>query len=241
MTALPYKCGRVQFGSRELRYSVRIARSKDIAITVQPDLSVEVAAPAAVTDEVISQCVQRRAAWITKHLVRLESFPPVPGRRKYVSGETFRYLGREYRLKVDRGRQSRVRLCRPFLLATVFDHPSARADRLVQRWYRERANEVLNRRLSECLGETRLFVGLSPTLRICCMTRRWGSCTREGVVTLHPGLIQAPVSAIDYVITHELCHLRILNHGPEFFRLLARVMPDWRARRTRLLGINPAE
>lgn len=235
------RAGAVQFGSRTLRYAIRPARARVVAITVHPDMTVEVAAPRAVDADTIRRCVQRRGGWITRQLVRLESQPTLPARRRYVAGETFAYLGREYRLKIGRGRPSGVRLSRPFLMATVFDHPSARVDHLVRRWYRDRAAEVLPRRLDECLRAHRAFCGLTPRVRIRRMARRWGSCTSDGVITLHPALIQAPVSAIDYVITHELCHVLVLSHRPEFFRLLARVMPDWRARRARLGGINPRD
>ena len=230
----------MRFGSRELRFLISRGRGRAVAITVHPDMRIEVRAPAHVGLDFIERCVRKRGAWITKQLLRLEALPLIPGRRRYVSGKTFGYLGREYRLKVDRGRQSGVLLRRPFLHATVFDHPSARVDRLVQRWYQEQVRAVLTERLKLCLASSPAFIGLQPSIQLRRMPRRWGSCTRAGVISLHAAIIQASLSAIDYVITHELCHLRVLSHKPEFYRVLSRVMPDWRRRRQRLMAVSPA-
>lgn len=66
------------------------------------------------------------------------------------------------------------------------------------------------------------------------MVKRWGSCTKSGTILLNTELVRVPVHCIDYVITHELCHLIIHGHGPEFYRLLGRVMPDWKVRKQRI-------
>jgi predicted metal-dependent hydrolase len=66
------------------------------------------------------------------------------------------------------------------------------------------------------------------------MSNRWGSCTAEGHILLNPDLIVAPLPCIEYVVAHELCHLREHNHGTDFYRLLTAMMPDWERRRERL-------
>jgi predicted metal-dependent hydrolase len=81
-----------------------------------------------------------------------------------------------------------------------------------------------------------LLANLEYQVRIRRMTRRWGSCTARGVITLNPLLIQASLSCVDYVIAHELVHLLEPSHSPRFYRLLDNVMPDWRRRREKLAG-----
>jgi predicted metal-dependent hydrolase len=79
------------------------------------------------------------------------------------------------------------------------------------------------------IGEPKLCIGK--------MKKRWGSCTGRGVIYLNPGLIKAPSHCIDYIITHELCHLKYPNHGKQFYSLMSRVMPDWGARKRRLESV----
>lgn len=71
------------------------------------------------------------------------------------------------------------------------------------------------------------------------MPRRWGSCSQRGTVTLNPELVKAPLSCIDYVLVHELCHRIVPDHSPRFFRLLTAHVPDWERRRGQLNGLRP--
>ena len=98
------------------------------------------------------------------------------------------------------------------------------------RWYRHQADWLFSERLELCY---QLFDGIEPVkpfpeLRLRKMRSRWGSCSSRGVITLNTMLVQMPVECIDFVVTHELCHLWELNHSPRFYQLLNSVMPQWR-------------
>jgi predicted metal-dependent hydrolase len=96
----------------------------------------------------------------------------------------------------------------------------------VRAWYRSRARDYFAHRLH--LVSARLsWVDSAPQFRLLEMSRQWGSCSPSGQIILNPHLIKAPRQAVDYVLIHELAHLIHHNHGPEFFQVLDREMPDW--------------
>src|SRR5262249_5874219 len=146
------------------------------------------------------------------------------------------YLGRQYRLKVQEGSPESVKLVGRFLrIQATQREEGERVRALLDDWYRTHAKRVFMHRLEGCLESTRsLGLATAPHLVIRKMAKRWGSCTRAGNILLNLDLVKVPVHCIDYVIIHELCHLKVHNHGKEFYRLLARCLPDWVARKRRL-------
>ena len=98
----------------------------------------------------------------------------------------------------------------------------------------EHAWGAFGRSLAGCLPGLQGRIKGTPPLHLRRMPKRWGSWTRRGAIYLNPELVRAPRSCVDYVVTHELCHLVHGDHGKEFFALLRRVMPDWESRKGRL-------
>lgn len=226
---------RVPWGTIEIPYRYRFGRAKTLAITVHPDLAVEVIAPQGTPLDRIRAKVAKRGAWILKAWREFERFHPLQPPREYVPGEAHRFLGRQYRLRAVAGPVAAVLLLRGTLLVTLPDRPARRfLEPLMRAWYAHQAGEILRRRLAACHRLAAVEGVPLPPLTIRRMARRWGSCTPTGRVTLNPELIKAPEDCIDYVIMHELCHLVEHNHSPRFWRLLERLMPDWRERRRRL-------
>jgi predicted metal-dependent hydrolase len=227
------------YDGERVPFRVEFRRRKHLAITVHPDLKVEVAVPEGSTLDQVLPRVQKRAAWILKQRRYFARYQPTPRGRLYISGETHLYLGRQYRLKIQAGVPEDIKLVGPFFLIQAAVRGEAdRVRALIDAWYRERARQVFPRRLAACLAATSwLELGGPPHLIIRRMAKRWGSCTRAGNILLNLELIRAPVHCIDYVITHELCHLKVPHHGKEFYHLLARCMPDWERRKERLESI----
>ena len=112
------------------------------------------------------------------------------------------------------------------------DTPSVK--KAVDQWYRKRAREVLGRYLEKCYTVASRHGVPEPLLVIRTMQRRWGSCSNKGRITLNVNLIKVPVHCIEYVIMHELCHLKYNNHSKTFYSLLTRCQPDWRRRKEML-------
>jgi predicted metal-dependent hydrolase len=204
-------------------------------ISVTPDLEVMVSAPRPATASEIEAKVLAKARWILRHQLRYQDMHPLPMPRRYVPGETHRYLGRQYRLRIEQGESEGVRLQRPFLVVTADRQRDSEAvRRLVQLWYRSRAEHVLPKRVQIALDSHPRLRAPDIRIQIRAMSTRWGSCSRTGLLSFNPALLRAPTACIDYVIVHELCHRRVMNHGPEFQQLIRRVMPDWQRRRDRL-------
>lgn len=226
--------GRVAFGAGFIEYRLRRSKRKTLAITVRPDATVMVTAPGGAGLEAVAAKVRKRAVWIRRQQAYFARFLPKLPPRQYVSGETHRYLGRQYRLKVVRGPGEGVKLRGRFIwVETPRPERRGRVRGLVEAWYLLHARVRFSRSLAECLGRFRGLVH-EPRLLLRRMPKRWGSWTRRGGIYLNPELVLAPPSCIDYVVTHELCHLVHASHGPEFFALLRRAMPDWEARKDRL-------
>ena len=106
----------------------------------------------------------------------------------------------------------------------------------LQRWYKERANDYLSRRLALIAGEL-LWLDDVPPLKLVRMQKQWGSCSPAGAINLSPDLIKAPRDCVDYVIAHELCHLREHNHSKKYYALLDACHPNWRVTKSKLDGM----
>lgn len=225
----------IRWGAATIAYHCAFTNRRTLAITVHPDLRVTVSAPIGASREAIRRKVLKRAAWIQRTTQELELYLPAQPPRRYVSGETHRYLGRQYRLRVRPGAASRVRLLRGYL-SVVCLHPERPevVRELVLAWYLAQARRVFADRLSACHARVRPRETQIPAVAVRRLAKRWGSCTRGGRITLNLELIKAPRDCIDYVIVHELSHLDEPHHGPRFWRRLDRVMPDWRQRRALL-------
>jgi predicted metal-dependent hydrolase len=225
----------VAYGTTHIAYDVAFSRRKTLAIQVYPDGRVSVRAPQGSTRETIAGVVSKRAGWIVKQQQRFRSYaPPTVAPREYVSGESYRYLGRQYRLKVLDGTPSVITLGRTDMVVTVRNKEPQRVQRLLEQWYRAEAQRIFHERMRICLQRVAHLGVAFPPLTIRRMKRRWGSCSRDGRIILNLRLIQAPVEYIDYVIVHELCHLQEHNHSKRYYALLDAAMPDWREWRQRL-------
>lgn len=222
-----------EYGTTRIPYQVVRRARKTLSIEVLPDGSVQAVAPLEASEFEIRLRVEKRAAWILQQQRELAVLPPpLPGRR-YVSGETHRYLGRQHRLRVLPGEEGGVRVTRGELLVTVRE--PERAERVLKAWLRARAEAVLSERMAHCLDQAAPFgIRHDGAFRLRAMRTRWGSCTHAGRLTFNPLLIQAPKDCIDYVLLHELCHVAEFNHSASYYRLLRRVLPDWETRRARL-------
>lgn len=225
----------ITWGTTEISYRYLFSSCKTLSISVHPDLSVTVKAPNGTGIEKIREFVHRRAGWIRKTWRDFEQYLPKQPQRRYVSGETHRYLGRQYRLKIESGDADSVKCMRGFFRVIVKGKISPeRTKTLLEDWYRCYAKEVFHERLMVCHKKLHREDIPLPNLKVRKMVSRWGSCSSKGAITLNLSLVKTPKDCIDYVIIHELCHCRIKHHGPKFWKLLYKLMPDFEERRKKL-------
>ena len=227
--------GSVAHGKENIEFSLLHADRKTLEIAVHPDQAVVIKAPFRINIEEIQKLVVRRAGWIIRQRAFFRQFDPRTPERRYVGGETHLYLGRRYRLKIGSGNRDAVKLAKGYFEIEVKgDISPEKIKSLLEKWYRDRAAGRFHESFDRCWPH---FVGARhavPLIQIRRMRKRWGSLSANGRLTLNVDLIRAPRECIDYVIVHELSHLRYKNHGPEFYRFLDKVMPDWEKRKRRL-------
>jgi hypothetical protein len=225
----------IPFGKRKFFAQIEWSERKRIAVIVQPDLLIKARVPIGTELKTIKIFLIKKAPWIAKQIYYFERFHPLPVKRCYISGETHLYLGRQYRLKIKTGENLNIKLQGQFFLAEISSkHREEKARNLMQKWYHDHALEILNKRIIKILPDFLKDGTESPQFQIQLMKKRWGSCSKNKNITLNTELVKAPIACIDYVITHELCHLLSSKHDAKFYRILSNFMPDWEKRKARL-------
>jgi predicted metal-dependent hydrolase len=229
-------CLEVSFGAETREYRLRRSSRRTLGITVEPRGELLVTAPRDVSVERIEAVLRRRRSWILRRLRKAALIPPAPPERQWVTGETHRYLGRQYRLKVVESEKSGVKLLGKFFLVSAPTKTgSMHVKRSMERWYLDHAKNVFAERMQILIRQTpRLRLGPLPPLIVRRIRKRWGSCSSEGRILMNVDAVRLPMGCIDYLLLHELCHLRISHHGPAFWRNLDACMPDWEQWRRRL-------
>jgi predicted metal-dependent hydrolase len=226
--------GIVALGTDTVPYTVTYSNRRTLGITVQPTGALSVVAPKNTPSHIIEERLKKRGAWILKSRRDFERLRPHTPDRRYVPGETHRFLGRQYRLIVEPDGPHGVSLERDHLrLGGISpDEPSRVRNRLLN-WYGREARRVIADRFDACWAQH--GSGRPPRLVVRPMEKRWGSLSSSGrSLIINRKLVEADPDAIDFVIVHELCHLAHHHHGPEFVALLGARMPDWRDRKARL-------
>ncbi len=198
-----------------------------------PDGKVRVSAPENVSDESIAMFVRTKLGWVRKQRERFER-QPRQSRREYVSGETLYVWGQQYFLQVEysyRG-NSLVLSGNKAILTVRKESTAKQREAFVQEWYRG----LLKAEVEKYLPKWETATGFSASgWQSKYMKTKWGTCnTSTGKIWLNLQLAKKPVECLEYVILHELAHLRVKDHGPEFTAILDKYMPYWRERKRQL-------
>jgi hypothetical protein len=213
-------------------YKIIHTRRRSISISVTPDKGVVVRAPYRMPVKTIEKFVSDKEPWIRKHLNKYSEITRL-NNKKYIDGEDLLYQGKLNRLKVVTTPQSYVNQYDGIIEAGIGGKESV-TKALIDNWYRKRAEGFIYWRFKEILATYSCF-GFSPAgLAVKPLKSRWGSCTSKGKITISSELIKIDPVFADYVIIHELCHLKYHNHGKDFYRLLEELCPDYKSLRKNL-------
>jgi predicted metal-dependent hydrolase len=226
----------IKYGPNKITFSLALTQRKTIGISVNPDQSVTVSAPLQADLEKVLRKVKKRAAWILKQKNYFSSFNPMETAGKYLSGETHRYLGRQYRLKISTADKNEVKLKGRYILIHSQDKNNGDYNKkLLYGWYKEHAEKKFEELAGNLHSKLKKYDIEWPSIQLKRMKSRWGSChPAKNKIILNTDLIKAPSHCVEYVIAHELCHLKYPYHSKEFYNLLSFVIPDWQERKKRL-------
>ncbi|MBS1747108.1 MAG: M48 family metallopeptidase [Bacteroidetes bacterium] len=198
-------------------------RRKTVSIFIERDGSVRVLAPATSSDEKIESAVKSKEYQIFQKLAKWKELNQGKLKREYVNGQSFLYLGRNYRLRINDNQDV------PLKISGGFFHLDRKyllkAEKTFKNFYREKGLLKIQERL-ELIEEK--FQTKPTTIKVLELQNRWASWTPGNGLNFHWKCIMAPVSVLDYIITHEMVHLKYPNHSPEFWNELDKKMPDYR-------------
>ena len=214
---------------------IRTNRRKTISIQIDAGM-VQLTVPNVLSDKTIQEIINSKKAWIHEKLQLQNHITPARS-REYVNGEAFSYLGRNYHLKLTQNDTKGVKLKRGKLVLSTRDNSSEEyiKDQLTQ-WYWHHGEQRLRdktRRYAEIVGVEPKSISLKN------YKARWGSCTVSDDIIYNWRIIIAPHRIIDYVVVHELCHIREHNHSPSFWKLVGKVIPGYKNCRAWLTANGP--
>ena len=226
------------FGTFVYEYQLIKQDRKTLSLTVTPDLRIILKCPVQTDNERIENFLQKKWFWLEKQLSFFKKYQRKIYEKEYISGEGYLYLGRQYKLIVRRGKEDIVSLTRGLLTVhTTKEVSNSRHNKkLIDLWFEEKTNTVFQDRFIEMLN--RFEYKNTPALAIREMKKRWGNFLNKDKIFLNPKLIHTSKDCIDYVIVHELCHLKYKNHSTKFWQLLDEKYPKWQKVKEKLETIG---
>ena len=227
----------IQYGNRNINYEIKKGnRIKTVAIHINPTGYITVLSPQSLNEESIRKILYKRGKWIIEKQDLIDKNRDANIIKQFVSGESFPYLGRYYRLKVTKALREGEKKCR--LIDGRFfvegngnsssENGSSSVKRALIEWYLKHAEEKIKERVNRFAP----LIGKWPvSIKVKNQEKRWGSCSQGGIIRFNWKIVMVPISVMDYVITHELCHLIYPHHSIQFWHKVQSIIPDYKRRR----------
>jgi len=200
------------------------SRRRSIALIVTRDAKVVVRAPLHTSVNSIESFINSKEAWVRRKLSEVEGCPAYQ-EKKFNNGEPFLFLGKTHNLCIDDNNDGEIRIDEEIKIPKKFE--SSVREKLTK-WYRREAENVIKKR---CMLYA-VLSGLEPrSIKITSARQRWGSCGSKGTLNFNWRLVMAPIEVIDYVVVHELVHLRQKDHSRFFWAQVGNILPDYKFRK----------
>ena len=207
----------------DINFELKKSARKTVSIYIERDGAVTVLAPEPYDMKVIEEILEAKRSWIYRSLAEWEDLNRTRVEREFVNGEGFPYLGSTYRLQIvdDASNDLSLKNGRFMLKRAVLSE--ARGEFI--RFYKEKGKL----RFPKFVEQNAQKMGLQPSaIRVQELKNRWASCSADGTLNFHWRCMMAPLSAIEYIVVHELAHLIHPNHTPEFWCAVEKVLPTIR-------------
>ena len=215
---------------QNIEFKVIYSGRRTLGISILPDSSVIVRVPYLTSQKTINRLVSEKTNWIIKHRDNYRNHEKNKITNRYVEGEIHLFRGNKSILKIEKSKRPFVRFYENTIEIglTKTDDPSE-VKKLLYKGYKSKAVKILPEIITRILDQHNDQIFKPSGFVIRTMKRRWGSCSNKGVITLSTELIKLSDLYIEYVIIHELCHLRHHNHGAGFYKLLTELYPEWKS------------
>ncbi len=215
------------FGKYSYEYFLVYQERKTLALTIFPNQKIVLKCPKKCEKEKITNFLKRKWKWIEKQKNYFSKFNNKTEKKEYISGESVNYLGRQYKLLIIASEKQEVKIEKNKLFLYTNKSPKNEKlnKRIFNKWLEKRSDKIFNERLKKMLKN--FDYKTSPSLTIRKMSKRWGSCFSNKKIILNPLLIHTPKECIDYVIVHELCHIKHKKHNKDFYKMQESIIPNW--------------
>ena len=227
----------ITINSQTISYILkRSARAKQIRLEIKRDTGLTVVVPRSYGLNQLTSFLEAKQSWILGNLAKCEEIQSLYAGKELKNGDTIPYLGRNLKLVIQENHRnaSNVKLVQDILIVSLRPG-NGRLNIALERWYRMQAAELMKKKVDELSAR----LGISYTrLTIRGQKTRWGSCSRKGNLSFNWKLLMAPEPVIDYVIIHELAHLKEMNHTKRFWAIVDEYCPQWRKYRKWLRDFN---
>jgi predicted metal-dependent hydrolase len=218
------------YGDKTYSYYLQFEERKSFSLTIYPNTNIAVKAPVEATPDKIEAFLVRKWVWLENQLREFEKYKKARYIRKHLSGESINYLGRQYILDVVSGKDDAVKIDgrKIRIASTKSASNSLHNEAILNKWLEARRLVVYKQQLLKAWKE--FGYDQLPQIKIREMSRRWGSCSKDGkIITLNSKLIETPSEAIRYICVHELAHIKHRDHDTNFYRLMESHLPtNWR-------------